>query len=185
MLTHIGTQRIETERLILRKFNSTDADSVFKNWASDELVQSWYSEPIYETKEKTSELLNTYINSYEKEDYYRWAITLKDTNECIGQIAIFLVDNKNHFCEYEYCIGREFQKNGYATEATKAIIDFSFNKINFNKVQICHKSGNPKSQSVIEKCGLTYEGALRDYFYMNGKYVDRHYYSVLKSEWCN
>jgi len=182
MLIHVGTMQIETERLILRKFEYTDDESMLKNWVSDPRVQLMYCEPVYSTKEEVKELLTKFITSYEKADYYRWAIILKDTGECIGQIAYFLVDSKNHFAEIEYCIGRCFQNKGYATEATKAVIQYGFDKINLHKVQICHNSINPSSRKVIEKCGFVYEGALRDFFYMDGKYVDRLYYSILKDE---
>ena len=183
MLTHNGTKTIETERLILRRFEYTDDTAMLKYWIADEKIQSLYSEPVYSTKEEVKELLDIYIDSYEKPDYYRWAIIEKDCGECIGQIAYFLVDNKNHFAEIEYCIGSEFQCWGYATEATKAIISFGFDEINLHKVQICTKTINQPSKRVIEKCGLTYEGTLRDYFFMNGEYVGRHYFSILRSEY--
>ena len=183
MLTHVGTKTIETERLILRKFEYSDDEAMLKYWVADEKIQSLYSEPVYSTKEEVKELLDIYIGSYEKPDYYRWAIIEKDCGECIGQIAYFLVVNKNHFAEIEYCIGSEFQCRGYATEATKAIISFGFDEINLHKVQICTKTINQPSKRVIEKCGLTYEGTLRDYFFMNGEYVGRHYFSILRSEY--
>ncbi len=183
MLTHNGTKTIETERLILRKFEYTDDTAMLKYWVADEKIQSLYSEPVYSTKEEVKELLDKYIDSYEKPHYYRWAIIDKNCGECIGQIAYFLVDNKNHFAEIEYCIGSEFQCRGYATEATKAIIAFGFDKINLHKVQICTKTINQPSKRVIEKCGFTYEGTLRDYFFMNGEYVGRHYFSILRSEY--
>jgi len=41
------------------------------------------------------------------------------------------------------------------------------------------------SKRVIEKCGFTFEGALRDYFYFEGNYIDRLYYSILRSEFEN
>lgn len=182
MLTHRGSQTIETERLILRGFLNSDVEAVFKYWASDEKVQSLYSEPTYMTKEAVAELLAQYIGAYSKNNYYRWAIILKENNECIGQIAYFLVDDKNHFAEIEYCIGTLFQCRGLATEATKAIIHYGFEQMNLHKVQICHKSINVPSKRVIEKCGFTYEGTLRDFFFMDGKYVDRLYYSILRSE---
>lgn len=185
MLTHIGTMQIETKTLILRKFQYTDDESMLKYWISDSAIQSMYAEPIYTTKQEVKELLDKYINSYGKDYYYRWAIILKETGECIGQIAYFLVDSKNHFAEAEYCIGTSFQKRGLATEATKAVIKYGFDRINLHKVQICHKSINIASRRVIEKCGFVYEGALRDFFYMDGQYVDRLYYSILKSEFTN
>ncbi|MHC1719640.1 MAG: GNAT family N-acetyltransferase [Clostridiaceae bacterium] len=182
MITHVGTGKIETERLILRKFEYTDDEDMLKYWISDPKIQSLYSEPVYSTKEEVKELLDKYIGAYSKNDYYRWAVILKETNECIGQIAYFFVDNKNHFAEIEYCIGSLFQRKGFATEATKAIIQYGFNKMNLHKIQICHKSINMPSRRVIEKCGFVYEGTLRDYFYQDGKYIDRLYYSMLKDE---
>ena len=182
MLTHIGTDTIETERLILRKFKISDDEAMLKYWIADEKIQSLYSEPVYTTKAEVDELLEKYINSYQKNDYYRWAIIEKNSGECIGQIAYFLVDSKNNFAEIEYCIGSDFQCKGYATEATKAVIQYGLDKINLHKVQICTKTINKPSKRVIEKCGFTYEGTLRDYFYMDGEYVGRLYFSMLKSE---
>lgn len=188
MLTHVGTNTIETERLILRRFQYSDNEAMRKYWISDEKIQSMYSEPVYRTKEEVKELLDKYIGSYAKEDYYRWAIISKESDECIGQIAYFLVDNKNHFAEIEYCIGSAFQCKGFATEATKAVIAYGFENMNLHKVQICTKTINIPSKRVIEKCGFTYEGTLRDYFFMDGNYVGRLYFSILKNEyleWCN
>lgn len=109
MLTHIGTDTIETERLILRKFKISDDEAMLKYWIADKKIQSLYSEPVYTTKAEVDELLEKYINSYQKNDYYRWAIIEKNSGECIGQIAYFLVDSKNNFAEIEYCIGSDFQ----------------------------------------------------------------------------
>lgn len=182
MLTHIGTNTLETERLILRRFEYTDDEAMLKYWIADEKIQSLYFEPVYSTKEAVRELLDKYIGSYEKKDYYRWAIVEKNSGECIGQIAYFLVDSQNHFAEIEYCIGSDFQCKGYATEATKAVISYGFDKINLHKVQICTMTINEPSKRVIEKCGFTYEGTLRDYFYMDGEYVGRLYFSLLRNE---
>ena len=183
MLKHNGTQTINTERLLLRPFLYTDDDDMLAYWISDQKIQSLYSEPTYTTKEEVRALLEKYISSYEKADYYRWAIIEKESNICIGQIAIFLVNNVNHFCEIEYALGSKFHRKGFATEAVKAILKFSFNEVNFHKVQVCHKEGNIASQGVIKKCNFTYEGTLRDFFYVDGKYIDRLYYSLLKEEY--
>lgn len=183
MLFHRGTQEINTERLILRPFSYVDNNDMLTYWVSDPKIQSLYGEPTYTTQEEVKELLEKYISSYEKPDYYRWAIIEKESNICIGQIAIFLVDNKNNFCEIEYALGKNFHRNGYASEAVKSILYFSFNKVNFHKVQVSHKEGNVASQRVIRKCNFKYEGTLRDFFFDDGKYIDRLYYSILKEEY--
>ena len=183
MLKHCGTQKLESDRLIFRRFDYSDSEEMRVNWISDPKVQSLISEPTYATPGEVHELLDKWISSYEKPDYYRWAIVEKSSNNCIGQIAIFLVDNKNHFCEIEYILGSKFHRKGFATEAVKTILDFAFNKVDFHKVQVCHKEGNIASQGVIRNNNFTYEGTLRDYFFMDNKYVSRLYYSILKAEY--
>ena len=183
MLIHCGTKEMETDRLYLRPFKYSDDNDMLKYWISDPEIQLPLSEPIYSTKEEVKELLDKYIESYQKADYYRWAVVKKESLECIGQVAIFLVNEKNHWCEIEYCIGSQFHRKGFAYEAINAIMDFAFAEVNFHKMQVCHKDYNVASKAIIRKCGFEYEGALRDYFYMDGKYVTRCFYSMLKSEW--
>ena len=177
-----GSQDIETERLLIRAFRSEDADSMMRNWISDEYIQGMYGEPAYKTHEDVDKLLGTYIRNYRSGCYFRWGVFEKKSCECIGQIAYFLVDTHNNFGEIEYCIGKAFQGEGYATESCKAVIDYGFDKIGFNKVQICVRPANVASNKVIDKCGFTYEGTLRDYFLIDGKYEGRKYYSILRNE---
>ena len=177
-----GTLDIETERLLLRQFRYEDADSMMKNWAGLDEVQHNYGEPTYKTPEEVKGLLDNYIGGYKNGFFYRWAVTLKESGECIGQVAYFLVDANNRFGEIESCIGTAFQGKGYATEATKAVIDYGFDKIRFHKVQICVRPSNISSKRVIEKCDFEYEGTLRDYFLIDGNYEGRMYFSILRQE---
>lgn len=179
----VGTQNIDTDRLILRPFVYEDAEVMFRNWASDKEVQHGYGEPVYNTLGEVQELLAKVIDKYSDKYFYRWVITLRDTGECIGMAAYFLVDKNNNFGEIEYCIGSAFQGKGYATEACKAVIRYGFEKIGFNRVQICCRPANKASNKVIDKCGFTYEGTLRDFFYRDGKYEGRKYFSILRSEY--
>ena len=182
---HCGTLTIDTPRLLLRRFEAGDLRDMLGNWASDPAVQTEYGEPVYSTAQEAEGLLNRYIGGYSSDSFYRWAVIDRECGECIGQIAYFLVDSKNHFAEIEYCIGSQFQRRGYATEAAKAVIAYGFDRMNLHKVQICCKTINAPSRKVIEKCGLTFEGTLRDYFCMDGQYVGRHYFSILRDEYEN
>ena len=173
---------VETDRLLLRKFAYEDAGSMLNNWVADDSVQHMYGEPSYKTIDAVYSLLDKYIGGYNDDHYFRWAVIEKESGECIGQIAYFLVDKNNHFGEIEYCIGKAFQGRGYASEATRAVIDYGFDRIGFHKVQICVRPSNISSRRVIEKCGFEYEGSLRDYFYMDGKYEDRMYFSRIRKD---
>lgn len=186
MLIHAGTKTIETKRLILRRFEYSDIDSMLRNWIADEQTQWDYGEPYYSTPEAVKGLFDTkYIVSYSKDDYYRWAVIEKESGECIGQIAYFSVDTDNQHGEIEYVIGPAFQGKGYATEMTRAVIGFGFEKINFNRIEIDCRTENEASRRVIEKCGLTYEGVFRDFFWRKDHFEGRRVFSILKSEWKN
>lgn len=184
MLTHAGTVTIETERLILRRFEYSDIDSMLRNWIADEQTQWDYGEPFYSTADAVRNLFDTkYIISYSRDDYYRWAVIEKASGECIGQIAYYKVDSDNRNGEIEYVIGPAFQGKGYATEMTRAVIAFGFEEINFHRVEICCRTLNEASRRVIEKCGLTYEGTVRDCFWRKDHYEDKRVYSILKNEY--
>jgi len=184
MLTHAGTVTIETERLILRRFEYSDIDSMLRNWIADEKTQWDYGEPFYSTADAVRNLFDTkYIISYSRDDYYRWAVIEKASGECIGQIAYYKVDSDNRNGEIEYVIGPAFQGKGYATEMTRAVIGFGFEKINFHRIEICCRTVNEASRRVIEKCGLTYEGTARDCFWRKDHYEGKRVYSILKNEY--
>lgn len=184
-MNSIGTEIIKTERLTLRKFDFADAEDMLELWVSKSEVQHLYSEPTYNTIDEVNGLLEKYIQNYENSDYYRWAIVDNDSNRCIGQIAFYIVDTNNNFAEIEYCISTDYQNRGLMTEALKSVIKFGFEEIGFHRIQISTKAINAPSKRVIEKSGFTYEGTLRDYFYYDGKYIGRLYYSMLFSEYEN
>ena len=184
MAAHTGTKTIETKRLVLRRFAYSDIDSMLRNWIADEQTQWDYGEPCYETYEAVKDLFDTkYIASYDRDDYYRWAVIEKESGECIGQIAYFTVDTKNEHGEIEYVIGPAFQGKGYATEMTKAVIAYGFETIGFHRIEIDCRTSNEASRRVIEKCGLTYEGIFRDFFWRKDHFEGRMVFSILKHEY--
>ncbi|MCR5331416.1 MAG: GNAT family N-acetyltransferase [Lachnospiraceae bacterium] len=184
MVKHVGTQTIKTERLILRRFEYSDIDSMLRNWIADEQMQWDYGEPCYPTPAAVRDLLDSKcIVSYSRNDYYRWAVIEKESGECIGQIAFFTMDTSNRHGEIEYVIGPAFQGKGYATEMTKAVIAFGFEKINLHRIEIDCRTENEASRRVIEKCGLTYEGVFRDFFWRKDHYEGRRVFSILKQDW--
>lgn len=150
-MKHFGTQTFETERLICRRFLISDYENMYKNWASDPKIQLEYGEPVYSTIPEVKKLLNTYIESYAKSDYYRWAIIEKESGKNIGQIAFCKVYSDCCTAEIEYCIGQQFWGNGYAGEALNALIDYTFRNADFMKLEAYHRIENTKSGRVLEK----------------------------------
>ena len=89
MLSHKGTQPIETSRLILRRAVREDAEAMFRNWASDPKVTKYLTWPTYEKVETAHQILDLWTSEYEKPDYYQWMIVLKEFGEPIGSISVF------------------------------------------------------------------------------------------------
>ena len=151
MFDHIGTQTIETERLVLRKFKVGDAVDMFNNWASNPKIQLEYGEPVYSSKEQVQELLDKWIMYYSDSGFYRWAIILKESNVNIGQIAFCRVYEEVATAEIEYCIGEAYWGNRYALEALNAVIKYMLIKSDFKKLEAFHREANPKSGRVLER----------------------------------
>ena len=86
-MKHCGTKTIETERLILRRYVVEDAEDMFKNWASDPEVTKYLTWPAHSDIGITEFVVSDWVKSYEKEDFYNWAIELKEIGKVIGNIS--------------------------------------------------------------------------------------------------
>ena len=71
-MEHMGTKRIETERLTLRPFRVEDAEAMYRNWTSDEEVTRFLTWPPHESVEETAALLENWCAEYAKPDYSRF-----------------------------------------------------------------------------------------------------------------
>ena len=70
-MKHIGTKRLETERLMLRRLTTDDASDMFHNWASDKEVTEYLTWPAHDSVETTKRLLDIWTSHYEEDDFYQ------------------------------------------------------------------------------------------------------------------
>ena len=159
-MNNLGTITLETERLILRKFEINDATLAFNNWFSDPECNKYVSYDLHQNVLETKELIEKLISKY-NENYYNWVIELKSTHEIIGNITANHVSKKNLNCEVGYSFGSKFWGHGYATEALKKVIDFFLNDCNLYLVEAYHSKSNEASERVMEKAGMKKEATLR------------------------
>lgn len=73
--------------------------------------------------------------------------------------------------------------NGYAPEALKAIIEYSFKHIHLNRIQAFHRSRNAVSGKVLVKAGMNYEGTMKQYLIHKGEFDDCIMYAIIRDEW--
>ena len=182
-MDHCGTKTIETDRLILRAFELSDIPAAYNNWTSDNKVTEFLRWPAHSDISVTERVIRDWIEQSRKPDFYQWAIVLKEIGEPVGTISVVDQNEKLGIVHIGYCIGSRWWHQGITSEAFQAIITFLFNEVGVNRIESQHDPDNPHSGEVMKKCGLKYEGTLRQADYSNKGIVDAAVYSVLKSEW--
>ena len=148
-MTSSETERIETERLYLRRIALTDIDDMLRNWIADADVQTRYGEPAYTTAQDVADLLqNKWLRQY------RWGIIWKETGENIGHVSFCHIHEAENAAEVEYCIGKRFWGQGIVPEALCAFIPYTFAHTPITDIQAFHHAENPASGRVLQKAGL-------------------------------
>lgn len=183
-MKHCGTKQLETPRLILRRFEIEDASALYKNWASDPKVTKYLMWPTHTNSSISEDVVKDWVDSYQKLDYYQWAIVLKNEGDTsIGCIAAVDSNETVSMLHIGYCLGSSWWHQGITSEALKAVIDFLFEEVGALRIESRHDPHNPNSGAVMKKCGMQYEGTLRNSDWNNQGICDASYYSILKSEW--
>jgi len=179
-MLNVGTQTLETERLILRKFELSDAELVYKNWTSDPLVTKHLSWDVHKSLDDTIKYVNYICELYNKEYCFDWIVVLKETNEPIGEISSVKTSKKHSLIELGYCYGSKYWNKGYATEVLQIVIKYLRETAKVEKITACHLSINPASGKVMKKAGMIYDATLKEYRIdkNTNKRVDLVYYST-------
>lgn len=157
-MKHLGTQKIETDRLILRRFTLDDAEAMYRNWASDPEVTKFLMWPTHSSIEVTKTVLTDWVAAYENVDKYEWCITKKENDEPIGSIGVVNTNEKIKSMEIGYCISRDYWHQGITSEALKAVMAYLLEEVGVERIESRHDPKNPHSGAVMRKCGLRYEG---------------------------
>ena len=183
MLTHKGTQTIETPRLILRRAIREDAEPMFRNWSSDPKVTKYLTWPAHSNIAVSEMVIGSWLQEYEKDSYYQWMIVLKELGEPIGSISVVRQNDRVEEAEIGYCIGSRWWHRGIVTEALTAVMRYLFEEVGMNRVAARHDPNNPNSGRVMRKCGMIYEGTARSADRNNQGVCDAAHYAILRSDW--
>lgn len=141
---------IETERLIITKFDMSMAESVHLN-SLDEDNRRFVPDEVFETIEEAEETLEYLIAQYSGEEGpFVYPILLKNEKN-IGYVQAVRIDEG---WEIGYHIGKEFTKQGYATEAVKAFLPVIMKQLGIDvMIGIC-LADNIASRIVMERSGF-------------------------------
>ena len=184
---------IETERLILRPMRMSDVDDLLEYQSNPEIVKyiPWpprTREQVVEAAEKT--IATCTFDIQDENDYIVLVWELKngpgvenhEIRQVIGQSNMGLVSKRDSCANIGWVTHRGFQRQGYALEATKALMHFGFEALPIHRIIADIDTRNPESAAMAEKLGMRREGEFIDSEFFKGDWCSMWLYAILKSE---
>ncbi len=175
---------IRTKRLILRCFSLKDVDQVTALVGERDIASTTTNIPHPYDKSMAEEWIRSHEPSLVLDERVSFAVTLLISGRLIGSVGL-RIERESQRAELGYWIGKPFWNQGYATEASGAVIEFGLGTLGLNRIYASHLVRNPGSGRVMEKNGMKFEGCLRQHVVKWGNFEDLNYYAILKKDYQN
>jgi [ribosomal protein S5]-alanine N-acetyltransferase len=174
---------LETERLLLREFRESDEADLHAAGSDLEVARYVHWGP--NRPEDTREVLSGWLKKQQQwpRDAVELGIELKEESRLIGTIRLSITDRNNRTADFGYALNRGYWNRGYATEATRAVIDAAFTRLAMHRVFATCDVRNAASWRVMEKLGMRREALFRKDILQKGEWRDSYLYAVLAEEW--
>ena len=141
---------LETERLLLRQVNKTDANEVFFLRSSLEVGKYIARDPQKSIDETIAFIERTKRNLIDNKAI-PWAITFKDNDALIGTLSLHNFSKDNSVAEIGYDLNPEFQKKGIMSEALKAVVSYGFKELGLFMIEAYTQIENESSKLLLVK----------------------------------
>ncbi len=178
---------IRTKRLVLRQPSMKDAEWYLEHFSRPEMVWGGGEQGPRNIGAAREEVRSDMVDLYRKRQGFRWVITLKGEGRPIGSLGYYKWAPSaewRHQAEMGYDLAREHWGKGIMAEAMNAVIDFGFEKMELNRIEVFIMPRNKRSIKLIKNLGFKKEGVLRQrYFDEFGNYADDVLFSMLRSDW--
>ncbi|MGJ8672303.1 GNAT family N-acetyltransferase [Rubritalea sp.] len=175
---------LTTERLLLRPFRASDAKDV-QSLAGDRAIADTTLHVPHPYEYGVAEAwIDTHAPGFSSGDVITFAITRRSDACLLGAVGV-TINKASSRADLGYWIGFPYWNNGYCTEASESLIDYSFETLKINKITAYHLARNPASGRVMQKLGMLKEGLLREHSSRWGKFEDLVAYGILYSDSTN
>jgi len=174
---------LETERLILRPWQESDAEDLYRYASNPEIgpIAGW---PVHTSVENSLEIIRGVLSKPET-----YAVVLKSEGHAVGSVGL-MIGEASHLglpdneAEIGYWIGVPFWGQGLIPEAVREIIRYAFEDLDLKKLWCGHFDGNIKSKRVMEKCGFVYHHTRKNIPWpLMGDVRTMHITCLSKEEW--
>ena len=172
---------LDTESLLLRSLTLEDAADVQRLAGEYDVASTVPGIPHPYEDGMAEEWICSCSERYENGKAIDFAITLRTDGNLIGVIGLKL-DRAHERGEIGYWVGKPYWNRGYTTEAAQAIVAYSFEVLNLNRIHAYHFKRNAASGRVMEKIGMRYEGCLRQHTKRWDNFEDSMVYGILKAD---
>lgn len=171
--------KLSTKRLLLRDYKSEDWERVHIYGSDPEFSQYelWGPNTLDDTHKFVNEMVEQSISNPRFK--FDFAICLKDSGVLIGGCGIRRETELSQVANLGWAINPEFQNNGYATEAAKALIDFGLNTLKLSVIYATCDTRNLASFKVMEKLGMKQVGMINGDKKVKGYLRDSYRYELL------
>lgn len=172
---------LATPRLRLRQFRADDVDAMHACFADAEAMRFW-NQPTYTKRIETERSVRSFVDC--TPSYYRfWAVADAGTDRCLGLVNYHDGHIRSRRASIGYMIDPALHRQGIATEAVTAMLDFCFSGLGLHRLQAFIHPDNRASIRLIEKLGFRREGLLRDNLRVGEAWRDDLLYALLAAEW--
>lgn len=173
---------LETERLLLRPFQLTDAVDVRRLIGDIRVSRNLSLVPHPYPEGLAEEWISGQRADYEAGKNLNFAMTLKNSGELMGSIGLHPKEDLLR-AEVGYWVGVPYWGKGYTTEALTEMIRFGFDDFALQRIFATHFVSNPASGRVMEKVGMQLEGLMRLGISRFGVLSDSMQRAIIKPDW--
>jgi ribosomal-protein-alanine N-acetyltransferase len=152
-------------------------------YASDPNVSKYLLWETHKSVEDSLNFIRATIKLYENSLPGSWGIVYKENNRLIGTGGYHWWQREHRKAEIGYTISPRYWNKGIMTEALGEIIKFGFEQMKLHRTEARVYIENAASERVMIKCGMVYEGIIRESLFVKGKFRDFKMFSILEDEY--
>ncbi|MHA6251590.1 GNAT family N-acetyltransferase [Oceanobacillus sp. CAU 1775] len=164
-------------KLQLRPLEKEDLEFIYQMRTNPDVMDYWFKEPY-----ATMESLKKWYEAGQDSDLHRHFI-LYHLKEKIGYLALYNINNRHRNAEFAIMFDPLQQGKGYATKATRMIVDYGFNQLNLRKLYLFVDKSNEKAAHIYEKVGFQIEGEMKKHYFVKGSYHDAVFMSLFQEDY--
>jgi len=169
-------------RIDLCEFDAKYAEDVFA-FRSDRVVQLYNSAP-HQTRDETLQFIREELEAFRLQKKLMWAIRLLTSRRVIGSVSMAHWDRYHRRAEIGYDLAKDCWGQGFAQEAVSKVVEFGFEQMALNRIEIWTSVANVRSLRLAERLGFTMDGSLRRRILEDdGQFYDCVVYGLLQDEW--